>query len=185
MIVFPFRRQLMKIIPRASQKTDTMALPANGVVFAFFRANSPLSVYCFDCFFVSSVKWWTYVSSMVMNRRKKSALSLRNIGKHLIESSLLRCFCSIVCKRCTHLAHIFLMSKLAVNMRCTVLFEISTMFASWRNFSRRSSNIISWIFFTIFVVGTFIWSITAMFVLAAHTQYFTCRRRANSFFRYR
>ena len=33
-----------------------------------------------------------------------------------------RCFCSIVNKRSTHLAHSFFMSKFSVNMRCTALF---------------------------------------------------------------
>ena len=46
----------MKIIPRESQKTDAMTLPAGGTVFVFFGADSPLSVHYFDCSFVSSVK---------------------------------------------------------------------------------------------------------------------------------
>jgi len=107
-----------------------MTLPADGTVFAFFGADSPFSVHCFDCSFVSGVKWWTHVSSMVMNRRKNSALLLRNIAKHSIETSSRRCFCSIVSKRGTHLAHSCLISKFSANMRCTALFEMFTMSAS-------------------------------------------------------
>ena len=35
----------MKIILRASHKTDAMPLPADGTVFAFFGADSPLSIH--------------------------------------------------------------------------------------------------------------------------------------------
>ena len=66
----------MKIIPRASQKTDPMTLPADEIVFVFFGAEPPLSVHYFDCSFISGVKWWIHVSSMVMGRRKQSALLL-------------------------------------------------------------------------------------------------------------
>ena len=107
-----------------------MTLPADGTIFAFFRADSPLSVHCFDCSSVSGVKWWTYVSSMVMNQCKKSALLLWNIAKHSIEISLRHCFYSIVSKRDTHLAHSFLMSKFSINMRCKALSEKLAMFAS-------------------------------------------------------
>ena len=54
------------------------------------------SVHCFNCSFVSDVKWWTHVSSMVMNRCKKSALLLWDIAKNSIETSSRRCFCSIM-----------------------------------------------------------------------------------------
>ena len=59
------------------------------------------------------------------------------------------------CEQTRHpLAHGFLIPKFSVNMRCTVLFEMPTMFASWRTFSRRLSNTILWIFFIITVVVT-------------------------------
>ena len=57
-----------------------------------------------------------------MNRRKKLALLLWNIGKHSIETSLRRSFCSIIGKRGTDLAHSFLMSKFSFIMRCKALF---------------------------------------------------------------
>ena len=47
-----------------------------------------------------------------------------NIAKHSIETSSRRCFCSIVSKRGTHLAHSYFMSKFLINMRCTTLFEM-------------------------------------------------------------
>ena len=56
----------MSIVPRASQKTYAMTLPANGFVFVFFGADSPLSVHCFGCSSVSDAKLWTHVLSMVM-----------------------------------------------------------------------------------------------------------------------
>ena len=144
----------MKIIPRASQKTDAMTSPTDKTVSAFFGADSPLSVHCFDCSFVSGVKWRTYVSSMIMNRRKKSALLLWNIAKHSIETSLRRCFCSIVSKRGIYFEHSFFMSKFSVNMQCTALFEMPIISASSRTFIRRSSNNILWIFITILVAVT-------------------------------
>ena len=131
-----------------------MTLPADGTVFALFGADSPLLVHCFDFSFVSGVKWWTYVLSMVMNRRRKSALLLWNFAKDSIETASRRCFCSIERKRGTHLAQSFLMIKFVVGMRCTALFEMPTMSGSSRTFSRRSSNMILWIFFTISVVVT-------------------------------
>ena len=86
--------------------------------------------------------------TIVMNRRKKSALLLWNIAKHSIETSSRRCFCSIVSKRSTLLVHSFLVFKFSVNMRYTALFL--------HHFCR----------------GHFIWPTTAMFVLAARTSSF-------------
>ena len=120
------------------------------LLWSWFSPFSPL----FWLFFVSGVKWLAHISSMVMNRRKKSALLLWNIAKHSIETSSRRCFCSIVSKRGTHLVHSFLMFKFSVNMRCIALFEMPTISASPRTFSRRSSNTILWIFFTFSVVVT-------------------------------
>ena len=74
------------------------------MVFAFFGADSPLWVHCFDSSFVLGVKWWAHVSSMVMNRRKKSALLLWNITKDSIETSLRRSFGFIMSKRGTHVS---------------------------------------------------------------------------------
>ena len=144
----------MKIIPRAPQKTDATTLPVDETDSAFLGADSPFSVHCFDCSFVSGMKWWIHVSSMVMNRRKNSALLMWNIAKHSIEIFSRRCFCSIVGKRGTHLVHRFLISKFSVNMRCAVLFEKPAMSASSCTSSRRSPNAILWIFFTIPVLVT-------------------------------
>ena len=52
---------------------------------------------------------------------------------------------------CAQLSHVY---KFSVNMRCTALFVMPTMSASWRTFSLRSYNTILWIFFTISVVVT-------------------------------
>ena len=41
------------------------------------------------------MKWWTHVSSMVMNRREKSALLLWNIAKPLIKTFSRLCYCSL------------------------------------------------------------------------------------------
>ena len=63
LIDFPFKRQSMIIIPRTFQKTDAMNLSSDGTVYAFFGADSSLSVHCFDCSLASGVKWsqnsWT------------------------------------------------------------------------------------------------------------------------------
>ena len=120
----------------------------DGTVFASFRTDSSLSVHWFDCSFVSGVKWWTYVSSIVMNRRKTSALLLWNIAKYLIKTFSRHCLCSLVRKHGDYLVHSFLMSKFPFNMRCTALFDMPTMSASSHTFSRRSSSTILWIFFT-------------------------------------
>ena len=76
------------------------------------------------------------------------------IVSHSIETSSRRSFFFFVSKRGTHFAHSFLMSKFSVNMRCTAHFQMPTMSASSCTFSRRSSNTILWIFFTISVVVT-------------------------------
>ena len=132
----------MEIIPRASKNTDAMTFLADGTVF--FGVYYFLSVHCFDCSFVSGVKWWTHVSSQVMNRRKKLSLLLYNIAKHSIETSLRRCFCSIVSKRGTHLAYSSLMFEFSVNIQCKALFKIRTISVSSRTFSGQSSNTSSW-----------------------------------------
>ena len=141
----------MKIIPRASQKTDAIDLPADGTVFAF-GADSPFSVHCFDYSSISVEKWWTHVSYMVMNRCQKSALLLWKIDKHSIETFSRRCICSIVSQRGTLLAHSFHMSKFLANIRCKALFEMPTMYAGSRTLGQRLSNTNFWIFFTISLV---------------------------------
>ena len=100
-----------------------MVLPADRTVFAFFEIDSPVSVHCSDVFFIIGVKWWTHVSSTVINWRKNSVLLRRNVAKHSIEMSPRRCFCSIVSKRCIHLVYSFLMSKFSVIVVCTALFK--------------------------------------------------------------
>lgn len=75
-----------------------------------------------------------------MNQRKNS---LRNVAKYSIKPSSRRTFYSIVNKRDTHLGHSFLMSKFQVNMQCTAHFEMRTMSASSRPFSRQLSINIS------------------------------------------
>ena len=45
------------------KKLDALMLPANGIVFAFFRDDSPTSVHCCVCTFILGVKWWIDVSS--------------------------------------------------------------------------------------------------------------------------
>ena len=131
--------------PASIQKIGAIILPTNETVFTFFRADFPLWVHCFKCTFTSGVKWWTLISSMVMNRWKNSSLLRLNIIKHLMETSPRRRFYSTVCKRGTHLSNNFLMSKFSVNMRCTALFEMHTMSASSRTFTGASSKTILWI----------------------------------------
>ena len=85
----------------------------------------------------------------------------------------------------THLEHSFLMSKFSVNMRYTELFETPTMSASSRIISRRSSNTILWIFFTISVVitsfGQALWCSSWLFVRhrlkLCHPILHCCKRR--------
>ena len=108
-----------------------------------FWLNLNRSVHCFDCCFVSDVKWWIHVSFMVMNGRKKSALFLWNVAKHSIGTFSRRCFCYIVSKCGKHLAHSLLMSKFSVNMQCTALFKMPTMFSSGHNVQVYSSIVCS------------------------------------------
>lgn len=55
------------------KKKATVNLLECRTIFTFFGADFPLSVHCFDCSFVSCVKWWSYVlSTMVINWRKNS-----------------------------------------------------------------------------------------------------------------
>ena len=91
--------------------------------------------------------------------------------KHLYCNILTTLLCSIVNKRGSQLAHSILMSKFSVNMQCKTLFEMPTMSASWRTFSRRSSNT-TVVFLHHFWRCHLIWSTTAMFVLAIHTASF-------------
>lgn len=84
--------------------------------------NSLISIH----FFISDVKLWTYVSSMVTNRRKILNLSLENISKQFI-------FLMFHCKlRDKHIAYSFVMHKILSNMRCTAHFEKPTISASSR-----------------------------------------------------
>ena len=132
------------------QKIDAKTLLGDWTVFVLSGTDSSLSVHCFDRSLVSGVMWWIHGYGSTQN----SVLLWRNIAKHSIEVSLIRCFCTIVNKRGNHLEHSFLMSKFSINMRCTALFEMLTVSASWRIFSRWSFNRILWIFFTISGVVT-------------------------------
>lgn len=88
---------------------------------------------------------------------------------HSIETSSRRCFCIIIsANRGIYLTPSFFMSEYSVNI--TTLFEMPTMSANSRTFSQRSFNNILWILFTISF--HFIWSTTAVFVLAARTTSF-------------
>ena len=50
-----------------------MTFLANWTTMAAFGGGESESFHCFDCCFVSSVKWWTHVSSIVTNLPGKSA----------------------------------------------------------------------------------------------------------------
>lgn len=105
-----------------------------------------ISVHCFDCFLYLV---WS-VASLTMNRRKKWALFVWNIGKDSIETCSWHVFCSVESRRGTHLTHSFLVSNFSVDMRCTPLFEMPTMYDGFCI----SSNTILGIFFTISGVVT-------------------------------
>jgi len=94
---FLFEDNQWKLPHAHPKKTDAITFPVDKVVFAFFGPDSPLTIHCFDCSFVSGVKWWTHVDPW----RKNSALFLRNIAKQFIETFSRPCFWSIVSKRGT------------------------------------------------------------------------------------
>ena len=146
-----------------------MTLPADWAVFAFFRADSPISVHCFDCSFVSGVVWWTHVSSMVIKSMQNiSFIAVKHRQTHDWNILTMQSF-FFVSKRGTHLAHSFLKSKFSVNMRFTALFEMPTMSASLRTIK---STVIQYHFVDFvhyFCRGHLIWSTTAMLVLAVGT----------------
>ena len=56
-----------------------MILPADGTDFPFFGGGEPGCFHCFDCSFVSGVKWRTHVSSTV-TIRLRNALDSADIG---------------------------------------------------------------------------------------------------------
>lgn len=109
------------IIPDACLKTDAMTLPANFIRFFWSRFSSFSRL--FWQFFFSSVKWWTHVSSMVMNRRKSSALFRQNIAKLPIETFSPRYFCSIMSKRSTIVHKAFSYPLFEIPMRSTSIFN--------------------------------------------------------------
>lgn len=112
------------IIPRISQKSEAMILPAEVTVFASFGTDSSLSVDCFDCSSTSDVRWWTDLCFM---HGYASILLHWNTARN----------CSIVSKRDTHLPH-----------------SLPTISVSSHTFSRRSSNTILRIFFAVSGVVT-------------------------------
>ena len=138
----------MKIIPCVFHKTDAMILSADGTVFAFFVAVSPFSIHCFDSSFVSGVKCWTHISTIVINQRKNVALLQRHKLKHSIETSSGRCFPLLWANVASISCTTFLCPKFQP------IFKMSTVSVSSLTFSRWSSNIILWIFFTISGVVT-------------------------------
>lgn len=168
----------MKIIPCVFQKTDAMTLSVDETLFAYFCVDSPLSVHCFDHFFISNVKWWIHISSMIMNWYKNFAYCSETSPN--TETSSRHCFCSIMSKCGTHLTHSFLIYMFTVNMRCIALFEISTMADSSHTFSPRSFNTIFWILFIVSgMVTSFGWPLWCSFWkliwlrLNCATKYFT------------
>ena len=54
-----FSRDFNEEKPRASQQTDSVTLPADGIVFTFFGSGSSLVGHCFDCYLVSGMSWRT------------------------------------------------------------------------------------------------------------------------------
>ena len=122
-----------------------MTLPVHETVFAVFETDSPVSVRCFDCSFVSDVKRWRRVSSVIMNRRKNSTQLGRNIPKNLIETPPRRCFCSILrtCFSCSNFHSTFdavhfvkcfpylLVRALSVNSHSIPFCRSSSPFLTW------------------------------------------------------
>ena len=109
---------------------------------------------------------WLWIDALLYQKHRQTR----------VKTSPRRCFCSTVCKRCTHLAHSFLISKFSFNMWRRTLFKMPSKYAfNWRSF-----NTILWIFFTISGVVTSFGR--PLFVSAprlnCHPTFYCCKRRS-------
>ena len=144
----------MSKISCMSQNTEAMTLSADCCVFGRFGRLSPSPLLSADALFDSGVKWWIYVSFIVMYWRKKSFLLRANSFKQRSESWIRCCFCSTVSKRVTHLEYNFFILKLPCTTFNTVPFDIFRMSAIPSNFTFRSDKMIFRIFFVVSSVAT-------------------------------
>lgn len=136
----------MNIIPRASQKTDAMTLPADETLLPSLE---PILPFQYIVLIVLSYRVWSVMFQPWLWIEAKTWLCC---AKHSIETSSQCCFCYIVSKHGTHVIHSFVTSKFSINMQCTILLDMSTMSVSSGTFSRRLSNIILWVFLTISIL---------------------------------
>ncbi|GBL82175.1 hypothetical protein AVEN_106001-1 [Araneus ventricosus] len=120
------------MIPRASQKTVAITLPADFTVFAFFGSGSPLKIYCFDCplsLECSSVSMFSpqlCIDAETRGLRRKST----NPASALI-------------KRDTHLAEIFFTPNFWCKIENSVLWDMPAASTISRTLIRRSLKTIS------------------------------------------
>ena len=103
----------LKIInePCTSQNTEAKTLPADVCVFGRFGQLSTDAVHSMDCWFVSRVKCWIHISSIVTYLRKSSFLLHWNTFKQRSESSTHCCFWSTVIKSASNLNTAFSFSN--------------------------------------------------------------------------
>ena len=144
---------------------EAKILPADVWIFGRFGRLSPAALHSSDCRFVSEVKWWNHVSSIVTYLHKISFLLPWNSCKQLSESSTRCCFWSTVSKRGTHFEHSFLIDKCSCKMVNTLPSDIFNSSAISRNFNLRSAK-------------TSLWS---LLVFSATTDEFGRPERSSSF----
>lgn len=68
----------------ASQKIVAITVPADITDLGFLGARDPECFHCFDCSLISGWKWWTQVSSMVMNHWRNQPKDGKIVPWHVL-----------------------------------------------------------------------------------------------------
>lgn len=99
-------------------------------------------IHCIGYSFVSGVKWWTHVLSMVINR-SKTLLYCGEIKPNTRLKHPLDCF---RCRASNPFAHGCLIIKVSVNLLYITPVDMPMISAHSRNLNPRPFNAILWIF---------------------------------------
>ena len=119
-----------------------MILPADGTDFPFFGGGEPGCFHCFDCSYVSGVKWWTHVASTVTIHLRNASESPWYRRRFLRDTSALLAFWESFKSFGTHLAETFVISKWVWIMAWTRSSDMPTSLAIWAIVDRLSLRMI-------------------------------------------
>ena len=136
---------LWKIMPSWSQKIEARTFRTDFCTRNFLGCGEPLWRHCIDCCFVSGSYWYNQVSTMVINRDRKSFGSRRKNSKSCSHEWHLWRLWSAFRHFGTHFAESFRMSKSSWMMDPTLSCEMPSCSVIDLAEIRRSSKISSWI----------------------------------------